>query len=272
MRCTYIVCIFIIFFLIIGLMYLLIYPPNVEDSPLGRIAKNASIFVPSLAALLAAIIALSTTHPPEDKVKVHICEPYIDKTFSRWKVRYHDKAWTEDQGQSKPDANEHVKEINFTKDQKDFYEKCPQPIRSYVVHFRMTNKSGFCLNRPVVTLWVPVEKQTPLEKRGGQDALFEIRSNLYNSGADLKVLAMAQEVMVSNSNLPYWPDEKDMTIWIRMVIKNRRRKSDKDEFDVQVSVNCENADGFTDTIHINPKELITDIEANEFFPGIDGQV
>lgn len=187
-------------------------------------------------------------------------------------MRYHDKTWTEDQDQSKPAANEHLEEINFTKDQKDFYENCPQPIRSYVVHFRMTNKSGYSLNRPVVTLWVPVEKQTPLNKRDGQGALFELRSNLYNSRSDLKILEMPQEVMLSNSNLPYWPDKKDLTIWVRMVIENKSKTSDKDEFTVQVSVNCENADGFTDTIHINPKELITNIDANEFFPEVDGQV
>lgn len=226
-------------------------------------AARLLLILTGLAVAVTAVIALSNADPQRKLVKVHI-QPYIDMAFPKWKVRYRDKSEDRHDNKDGREYNEHVEEIAFTNEQKDFYKNYPpnKPITSYVVQFRMTNNSGICLDRPVVTLWVPVEKQTPLEKHEGQSALFELRSNLYNSQADLKILEMAKEVMVSNSNLPYWPDEKDMTIWVRMVIENKRRKSDEDKFQVQVSINCKNADGFTKRINMTPKDLLENIGAS----------
>jgi len=253
MKTKYKLIIFVIIVLLVGALLVVSFYPR-EICFLQRLSKNATAVVPSLAALLAAFIALSATDPRKDKVKVHIHKPYIDTTFSKWQVRYHHRGRGTNDANDASQDKEYVQEIEFTNDQEDFYKNCPRPIKSYVVQFKITNKSRICLNRPVVTFWVPAEKQTP-----GEKGTFELRSNLYNSQADLRILQMAREVMISNSNLPYWPDERDMTIWIRIVLENKRNKGDPDDFEVQVSINSENAIGFTEKVKLDPKELLKDM-------------
>lgn len=248
----------ILFISAVGLIFLSYFSLLGFDSQAERLIQ----ILTGLAIAITATIALSNADRSPLQVKVNIHEPYIDTTFHRWKVCYRDNSDEEHTAKNEDEHKQHVERIKLTNEQKDFYRNCTKPIRSYVVQLRMTNKSGFCLNKPVVTFWIPVEKQTPMEKRDEQDPLFELRSNLYNSQADLRTLEMAQEVMLSNSNLPFWPNGKDMTIWIRMVLENKKSGKEPDDFDVQVSINSENALGFTQTVKLDPKELLEGKEAN----------
>jgi len=58
-----------------------------------------------------------------------------------------------------------------------------------------------------------------------------------------------------------------ITIWVRMVLENL--ESDNDS--VFVYVDCENADGFTETVYINPSELLKGIIESDT-AGMDGQI
>lgn len=228
MRWGYICCIFIIIFLIIGLMYLLLYPPSVEESPFGRIVKNSHIFVPSLAALLAAVIALSASDPKRKKVDFVIAPLSIEEE------RTHERE-------------------KMTDELKEWYKDFPDPIKSHQIHFMITNNSEFTMTRPTLTFRIPIDKKHP--NKHEKEEIWHWRSfnsNLYNSRQELRILEFADTSILSNSNLPYWNKKDNISIWIRMVIDDGKLKP----FDVEVSINCENADGITKKVKIYPEELL----------------
>lgn len=197
-----------------------------------RVAASTSALIPSLAALLAVTIALSNGDPPRIQVNVRV-EPYITTGTKNWRVLH--------------------KEEELTEEQKGFYAVCPKPIASYKVQYRMTNNSGSVLKNPVLMFWLPLSKQAPGE---GNGAPLRYRSNTYNSPVELRILEMIDGVMISNSNLPYWPRGKDVTIWFRMVLENGGRSP----FPVEISVHCDNADAWSETVMVNPDELLRSVE------------
>jgi hypothetical protein len=182
------------------------------------------------AILVTAVIALSNADPPRKQVTVDI-EPYITTLAKNWRTIY--------------------EEDKLTPEVQAFFANCPKPVTSYKVQFKITNASHFDWVNPVVTFWLPTEKQHPR----GDDAPYSslgYHSNTYNAPTDVKTLEMVDGFVVSNSNLPYWKQKKDLTIWIRMVLEN----CGAEPFDVEVSVDCEGAEGFTQTVKLNPKELL----------------
>lgn len=229
MRLGYIFSIVIIFFLIIGLIYLLLYPPLLKDSPFGRIAGSANIFVPSLAALLAAVIALSTADPKKNKVKIEIEEPYIvDK------------------------EKEIYEEGELDNNVKACYKAFP--VTSYRVHFKMKNISGFDLKNPVITFnKLPIDKQRPYSETGNKHYSKRLFSfSIVRTDKKSHSLEVDKKLLISLDGLPYWNSDSEIDLWIRMVLDG----GGLEEFDVDISVNCENADGMTKPVKINPKELL----------------
>lgn len=224
MKIRYIVAITILILLGIVFEVLVIYSKVGEFSRLERIIQSAGIFV----ALLAAIIALSATDRKKKTVRVRIV-PSIDKASINQYA--HDK---------------------LTSELQQFYNKFPDPIESYRVQFKMTNTSGFTLKKPSLSFGLPLQKRHPAELEQRLHRICTFNSNLYNSQEELRLLEFADTLILSNSNLPYWNDGNDITIWIRMALN----ETVSETFDVVVSVNCENADGVTKNVPINAKELM----------------
>ena len=79
------------------------------------------------------------------------------------------------------------------------------------------------------------------------------------------MLEVGNECLLSSIALPYWNKNADWDVWIRMVL-------DDDEFDVEVSVNCENAHSFMQKIEIKPKELLENIGATKLSEEPDEQM
>jgi len=65
------------------------------------------------------------------------------------------------------------------------------------------------------------------------------------------LLEFADTRLLSNSNLPFWNNDDNITIWIRMLLNDGKLES----FTVDVSVNCENAEGVTKLVRIDPKHV-----------------
>jgi hypothetical protein len=191
----------------------------------------------ALAIAVTAVIALSCADLPKQQVKGDI-EPYITKDTTDWEVT-HPKG-------------------NMTDELKQFFVNCSDPVISYKVQFKITNTSDFDWVKPVVTFWLPFEKQHPRKDKKNIWSSFGYHSNTYNTQVDLRILEMVDGVIISNSNLPYWKKNKHITIWIRMALEN----GGKDPFEVEVSVDCENSIGFAKTVDINPKELIENANKN----------
>jgi hypothetical protein len=114
----------------------------------------------------------------------------------------------------------------------------------------MANDSGFTLKKPTLTFRLPLQKQHP--HKVSEIYFFRtFNSNLFNSQRQLSLLEFADTCILSNSNLPYWNDQDDFTIWIRMVLDDGKLEP----FIVEVSINCENAEGVTYKCKIDPKPL-----------------
>ncbi len=194
------------------------------------------------AVAITVIVALSATNPAVKKIKASV-EAYIAPQDSGEKI--YNKA-------------------DLSGELKDFYNRCPDPFKSYRIQFKITNTSGFDWVKPTVTFWLPAEKQAPGKDREDNRTytVRQYRSNTFNTKVDLKMLEMVDGVIISNSNLPYWKQEKHIAIWLRMVLEN----GDSEPFKVEVSVDCEGAEGYTETVQLNPKELPKNMGATESSP------
>jgi len=72
------------------------------------------------------------------------------------------------------------------------------------------------------------------------------------------MLEFADTCIISNSNLPYWNDKESIILWVRMLPYDK--DGVMDPYDVVVSANCENADGYTEKVTINPKKLLNSVD------------
>jgi len=97
----------------------------------------------ALAIAITAIIALSNADLPKQKIKAQV-ERYITNKIENWKITY--------------PKEEIAGELS------KFFSNCSQPIISYKVQFKIINVSKFDWVKPVVTFWLPVEKQHPQKK------------------------------------------------------------------------------------------------------------
>jgi len=218
MKIKYLIIILILILAFVVFCYLVFYTPFGEHPRLVNLIQSGGIFV----ALLTAIIALSVADPRKKYIKVKI-----------------------ELSASKPSP--HLKD-DLPAELRKVYEDFPNRFKSYRVEFKMTNNSGFTLKKPTLTFKLPLQKQHPFQARGRWMRTFN--SNLFNSQDEMRLLEFADTRILSNSNLPYWNNEDEITIWIRMFLGHMK------PFDVEVSINCENAEGITKKIEIKPRDLI----------------
>ncbi len=115
----------------------------------------------------------------------------------------------------------------------------------------MRNISGFSHKRPTLTFRLQIDKQHP-HKDAINFARRTFHSNILNFQRDLVSLETADTLILSNSNLPYWNNHDDISIWIRMVFDEIFSKP----FSIEISVNCENAEGITKKISIEPIAML----------------
>jgi hypothetical protein len=223
MKTKYLILIGVLILVAGGFETLVFFSPLGEYARLENAIQSAGIFV----ALLAAVMALSVADPKRRSVNVKI-EPSVDEA----NIGMYSK-------------NE------LSEDLKRAYQNFSDPVKSYRVQFKLTNISGFTLEKPTLTFRLPLQKQHP-HKIGKFYSEHTFNSNLFNSQRELRLLEFGDTRILSNSNLPYWNDQDDITIWIRMVLDDGKLEP----FVVEISVNCENADGVTDKVEINPKELM----------------
>jgi len=235
MKGTYIIAIFFIVALIVALILVLIFSFPEEEPYFRNIAKNAPIFIACLTALLAAVIALSTADPKKESVKISIEKPYI---------KYEEK--------------EEYKENELDNNLKSCYKSFP--VTSYRIHFKMRNISGFDLENPVFTFnKLPIDKQRPYSET--KDRPYSKKTftfSIVRPDKKAHFIEVDKKHLISLDGLPYWNKDNEIDLWIRMVINE-----EDEEFEVDVSVNCENADGLIQTVQINPKTLLKDISNNE---------
>ncbi len=223
MKIRYIITIIILILLAIVFEYYVIFSKYGSNAEIGNTIQSAAVFV----ALISAVIALSTADPKPKKVKIKI-EQSVD--------------------------SEHIgiyPKNELPSDLRTKYKTFPDPITSHKVQFKITNTSGFTLKKPTLMFRLPLEKLHPRKNNGGYTLSFN--SNLFNSQSELRLLEFADTRLLSNSNMPFWNNDDNITIWIRMLLNDGKLEP----FIVEISVNCENAEGVTKKVQIEPRAIIS---------------
>ena len=213
----------VLIILAIVLEFTLIFSQAESDTRVSHAIQCASVF----AALIIAVIAMAIADPKVRKIKVAV-EYNVDEN----NVGSYEKS-------------------DLPSDLQLKYESFPDPITSHRVQFKMTNVSGFTLKKPTLAFRLPIEKQHP--HRFGRNYRLTFNSNLYQSQSGLQLLEFADSCLLANSNLPFWNNGDDITIWIQMLLNDGEFAT----FKVEVSVNSENAEGTTTNVTIEPSLLIT---------------
>lgn len=170
----------------------------------------------SFIALIAAVIALSNADPKKLFIKFKISS-IIDET----------EPWAE------------YRKEKLSNELKEFFKEAPDPFYSFKVNFKITNTSGITWKHPTITFRLPISNEHPRDDYSG----LAFNSNMYNSTVEVRFLQFEDTLLLSNSNLPYWNNEDSAVFWVRMVIYK--------DVDLDVSVNCDNAEGVTKKVKVS---------------------
>ena len=146
-----------------------------------------------------------------------------------------------------------VEKAALSEELKNVYSEFTDPIEAHRVHFKLTNTSDFDLTKPSFMFKVPIEKQHPT--KNGHERTFH--SNIYNT-PEAVTLKMSDSRILSNAGLPHLNKGDSIEFWIKMALNTTSLKP----FKIKVSINCENADGTTQEILVNPKEVIERADPN----------
>ena len=222
MKRKYIITIGVLIILATVLAYFLIFSQGASDTKISNVIQSVSVFI----ALIIAVIAMSIADPKVKKANVEV-EQSVDEN----------------------NVNLYVKS-DLPSDLQLKYESFPDPITSHRVQFKITNISGFTLKKPTLTFRLPIEKQHP--HRVGRSYTLTFNSNIHNPQSEFRLLEFADFCMLSISNLPYWNNGDEITIWIRMLLNDGQLEP----FIVEISLNSENAEGITTKVSIEPRNFV----------------
>jgi len=222
MKRKYIITIGVLIILATVLAYFLIFSQGASDTKISNVIQSVSVFI----ALIIAVIAMSIADPKVKKANVEV-EQSVDEN----------------------NVNLYVKS-DLPSDLQLKYESFPDPITSHRVQFKITNISGFTLKKPTLTFRLPIEKQHP--HRVGRSYTLTFNSNIHNPQSEFRLLEFADFCMLSSSNLSYWNNGDEITIWIRMLLNDGQLEP----FIVEISLNSENAEGITTKVSIEPRNFV----------------
>lgn len=203
-----------------------LYKNSEKEKRVERMIPAAALFV----AIGSSIIALSNSDKKPKVIKAEIAAKIISgESRAEYKIS---------------GLPEHIqKQLNTSK----------EIIYSYQVTFSIKNTSSFSLKKPTITFRLPLSLKHPEKTPVERQWYLNFNSNLFNSQEELRILEFQNTQIISNSNLPYLNKEEEVNFWIRMCLDNESNKV----YEIIVSINAENAEGISKTIHLNPKELLS---------------
>ena len=223
MKARYKVAIATLAILFLSFEVAVINGPLASQGWLAPALQGAAFFV----ALAASVIAIhsSDRNPPHAKADVQIAPGDIQ-------------------------LSQHSRDTTRDREWKDLGHDV-SPFHTGRVHFRIKNQSGFTLREPTLSFRLPLNRHHPHRFPDGSWAV-TFNSNLYNNPDNLRTLQFGDTAIISNSKLPLWNHGAELVFWIRMALD----APNSDPFSVEVSLNAENAQGHTETLTIEPRDLL----------------
>jgi hypothetical protein len=201
------------------------FSDNIE-LPVNQLIQGISIFV----AIIAVVVALSSSDPMPRTVKISIIVSIDPKQFE-----------------------EHSK-LKFTEDLQKQYRHLPDQFRSYKVFFKVTNRSQFDLKKPTMTFELGAALRRPAIPGSyfDQPNSMVFHSNLYGSQDTMVQFWNGDRIILANSNFPFWNKNRTYEFWIEMVVD----EVNYTPIEVLLAVNCDNAEGVSNTIKIHPADFL----------------
>ena len=115
--------------------------------------------------------------------------------------------------------------------------------------FNITNNSGFTLKNPTVTVCLPINRRHLFEFDNNVWDL-SFNSNLFEpitySRENIKTFESGDRMYISSNILNYLQNDASLEVWVRLIPGDS-------PFTVLVSLDCDNAEGFSKEIDVNPK-------------------
>ena len=215
--------------LLIGLMIVLCQTERLETA-----IQALSAF----AAAAAAIIAVAVVDPPAKRVRIAPCPV-------RWKGH--------EQDYSKADilarAPEHA----------DAFKAYPDPFYSYRVYFRLVNKSGFELKGPMISIDALADRRHPSNPDKGNyvpylnnDCQMLGPGRWQHEKEDVWSGEKQDRQVIICPLKVNWHRKDHRDFYVRMVLDNG---SGLNSFKVNISVTCENAEGWIEPVEIRLEDL-----------------
>lgn len=212
-----------IFIVVLGILavcvvsYLYVSPIG-ENPKIQNIIQSIGLFI----ALIAAIIALAIADfARKVKMEVKVVRIKKEKDYKIFKDDLPD------------DLKASYKKAS--------YEKFSDPLEFHLVYFKIINRSGFSLRKPVFTFEIPSGKTYIAKKEGKYQRTFHSSMWFIKEGFEFE----HDRILLYNNIFPYFNDEQNL--WIAMFLENM------ESFNVLLSLNCENADGITKKVNVDPK-------------------
>jgi len=204
---------------------------------LEKIIQGVGMFL----AAFTATIALAVADRKKEKIKVEIIKEPSIKNFDRG-VPIDNQKFTSISDISEDKIKERYKNFN-------------QPIKFYIVEFELINKSNFDWKNPTFTYETPIN-QRYLDPQGENRWVEHLpHTNYHNISSENYYYISGDNDIFSSIKLPYINKRTGLKIWFTLFLDTTM-----EEFTINISINCENAEGITKEIKINPKKLIENFQ------------
>jgi hypothetical protein len=243
MKTIYKISIFAVLFLFVTLSIFILFTPLGSHDKYKTLIQTATGFI----ALGAAIVALSSSDKEIKAISANILFDHFD--------------------------NESLILQRDIQPRLIDFEHPGTPIITFKVHFKLKNTTGFSLIKPFFTFKIPKDKRHPIKMSHISEMYDNLgfNSNLLNvQKDDLRLIDIGEHIVFSNNILPYWNNNDEISIWIRMAEQVTIESSNGsfesksgNPFDVEVSINCDNADGITKIIRIDPSQVFNNSSKNQ---------
>lgn len=194
-----------------------------------------------LIAFFAAVVALAVLHKKSQKVNVEVEGPYINKKVDREISR---DIIDNYQFNSISDVSKDV--------MKERYIDFRDPLKFYIVTFKIKNISNFTWKNPTFTYATPVN-QRYLDIDSKSKVLTEqLPHTNYQLRRPVEGYILSDERDIfSLRNLPYIIEKQRLAIWFTILLDRNMK-----EFDISLFISCENGEGAMIPLTIKPKELL----------------
>lgn len=244
MKCKYKLLLGLIIIFGIGWVVSVSLTPFGDWPRLEKVIQGMGMFL----AVATAIIALAVADRKKEQIRVEIGNPYIGD------AKKPDQEISQDIIDTY--SFESISDISDSEIKKR-YKDFDKPIKFYIVNFQIKNTSNFTWKNPTFTYRTPINQRYLIFSHKDKSCKEDLPHTNYHILRREYWFVSEDKDIFTLTNLPYINHDEVLTIWFTLFLDSEMK-----DFDIEMSINCENAEGITEKIEIKPKELINRLEGS----------